>query len=161
MLDTGAGTAKSVRVASRDLVRFATSVLERIGVPSSDARAVADCLVWADLPGIDSHGVARLPVYVQRLRAGVVNRSAQVRIERIAAGLLSVDGDNGLGLAVGMTAMQHTIAAAPRSGPGLRSSPPQQPLRGRRVLCRSRRAGGVYRRGHVERPAEHGALGRA
>ncbi len=104
------------RVPAERLLVFARTTLERLGVPSADAEEVARCLIWADLRGIDSHGITRLPVYARRLAAGIINPAPRIRVERVAAGLLRIDGDNGLGPVVGMTTMRATLAAARENG---------------------------------------------
>ena len=49
---------------------FARSVLSANGVPDEHAATVARCLVHADLRGVDTHGLCRLPIYLDRLRKG-------------------------------------------------------------------------------------------
>src|ERR1035437_9312416 len=58
---TPAGPGNAPRFKSEDLTAFCCAVLDRLDVPPDDARIVADCLVGADLRGVDSHGVVRLP----------------------------------------------------------------------------------------------------
>jgi LDH2 family malate/lactate/ureidoglycolate dehydrogenase len=58
--------AFSLATAGSCLAPFVGTVLERVGVPPADARTVADTLVGADLRGVHSHGVMRLPNYVKR-----------------------------------------------------------------------------------------------
>lgn len=58
---TPAGPGNAPRFKSGDLTAFCCAVLDRLDVPPDDARIVADCLVGADLRGVDSHGVVRLP----------------------------------------------------------------------------------------------------
>ena len=53
---------------------YCTRVLTRTGISPADAATVADCLVDADLSGVESHGVSRLSIYLQRLDAGVVEK---------------------------------------------------------------------------------------
>jgi LDH2 family malate/lactate/ureidoglycolate dehydrogenase len=55
------------------LCQFAAAIFERLGLPGPGAAVVADCLVQANLRGLDSHGVARIPIYAKRLRLGLVN----------------------------------------------------------------------------------------
>jgi LDH2 family malate/lactate/ureidoglycolate dehydrogenase len=45
---------------------WAERVLRAAGLEAEGAAVVADHLVCAGLRGVDSHGVARLPVYVAR-----------------------------------------------------------------------------------------------
>ena len=48
---------------------FARSLLQAHGVPPEDAATIAGCLVSADLRGVDTHGLCRLPIYLERVRA--------------------------------------------------------------------------------------------
>ncbi len=106
------------RYTYQDLFDFSSRVLERFDVPAADAREVSACLTKAELRGVDSHGMVRLPVYAGRVRAGVVK--ARPGIRGIGAGSASalVDGDNGLGPVVGAYAMDTAIALAREHGTG-------------------------------------------
>jgi len=42
-------------------------LFESAGVPAHVARVSPDALVSADLRGVDSHGVLRLPIYLKRV----------------------------------------------------------------------------------------------
>ncbi len=110
--------AVSKRFPAEELTTFCCAVLERLDVPAADARHVADCLVLAELRGVDSHGVVRLPVYAKRLQAKVVNARPNIRVEPRAAAVSLVDGDNGLGPVVGARAMEEALRLAEASGIG-------------------------------------------
>jgi LDH2 family malate/lactate/ureidoglycolate dehydrogenase len=116
--NAGTGEAEGDRYEWRSLHVFGCEVFQRAGVPPDDAREVMDCLLSADLRGADSHGVVRLPIHFQRLKAGLVNPrpSMQLRASIGAASLLN--GDNGLGPVVGNRAMQAAIKLAGNSGIG-------------------------------------------
>jgi len=103
-----------------DAVRaFGCRVLELADVPSQDAREVVECLLSADLRGVDSHGLVRLPVYLRRLRAKVVNPRPSIRIEPVRESIGLLDGDNGLGPVIGSRAMCEAIGLAQRFGLGM------------------------------------------
>ncbi len=106
------------RFEAADLTGFCCTVLERLDVPPGDARIVADCLVGADLRGVDSHGVVRLPVYAKRIQAGVVKARPVIQVEPRFAAVALVHGDNGLGPVVGACAMDEAIRLAEHSGIG-------------------------------------------
>jgi LDH2 family malate/lactate/ureidoglycolate dehydrogenase len=74
-------SGKFRRFQAEELLLFAKSVLEHLGVPSEDACRVAECLVLAELRGVDSHGLIRLRVYTRRLQAKVVNANPTIQIE--------------------------------------------------------------------------------
>ncbi len=102
-------------VTVRDLSDFGAGVLAEVGVPDDEAREIIDNLIQADLRDVESHGVVRLPIYVQRLAVGAINPRPRIRIVRETPSSAVVDGDNGMGQLVGMRAMQIAIDKA-RSG---------------------------------------------
>ena len=101
-----------------DLYEYGTRVLERLDVPAADAAEVSGCLTKAELRGIDSHGMVRLPVYARRIQAGVVTARPNLRHIPTGAASVLIDGDNGLGPVVGARAMDTAIQLASTSGTG-------------------------------------------
>jgi LDH2 family malate/lactate/ureidoglycolate dehydrogenase len=99
---------------------FAAAIFEKVGVPADHAADAADVLVWANLSGVDTHGLRNLKrAYVDNIVAGIINPKPEFRIEFETPITARVDGDNGLGLAGGCWAMRLAIAKAAQSGIGL------------------------------------------
>src|SRR5512138_3175229 len=67
MEDTGRRFEPSV------LTAFCVAVLEKAGVAKENAETVAHSLLSANLRGVDTHGITRLPIYVERLQAGLTD----------------------------------------------------------------------------------------
>jgi LDH2 family malate/lactate/ureidoglycolate dehydrogenase len=111
-------SGESRRFRAEELLQFTKSVLERLGVSGDGAYQVAECLVLAELRGVDSHGLIRLRVYARRLQAKVVNANPAIQISSPFAAAALVDGDNGLGPVVGSRAMEKAIELAARTGIG-------------------------------------------
>jgi LDH2 family malate/lactate/ureidoglycolate dehydrogenase len=106
------------RYRHEDLFDFGCRVLERLEVPADDAREVAGCLIKADLRGVDSHGIVRLPVYARRVRAGAVRARPDIRLRPAGIAAALVDGDNGLGPVVAGRAMEAALDLASQCGTG-------------------------------------------
>jgi LDH2 family malate/lactate/ureidoglycolate dehydrogenase len=106
-------------IGRNELTSYTTAVFEAVGLSRKHARIVAENLVLADLRGIESHGVTRIPIYADRLRRGVVNRAAEPRAVMSGVSIVLVDGDNGPGAVVGHFAIQRAIEAARQSGVGI------------------------------------------
>ncbi len=85
------------RFAAEEGRRFMKGALAAAGVPDPDAEDVAEAMLFADLRGVDSHGIVRLPTYIRRLRAGGINPRPRIHIAREADATALVDGDNGMG----------------------------------------------------------------
>ncbi len=111
--------SESVTIRAEELMGWLPAVFETHGLPGPDARTAAWALVRASLRGVDSHGVARVPMYCERLRRGVANPIPEITVARVAPAAVLVDGDDGLGLVVGPRAMDEAIAIARENGIGL------------------------------------------
>lgn len=111
--------ARGGYLTSAALREFTQAVFERLDLPAHDAAVVADCLVAANLRGLDSHGVARIPIYARRLRAGLVNPRPALTVTRVAPSAAHLDGDDGMGMVVGSAAMERAVALAREAGVGL------------------------------------------
>jgi L-2-hydroxycarboxylate dehydrogenase (NAD+) len=106
------------RFAAAEGRRFMGRVLAAVGLSPADADATAEMMLLADLRGIDSHGIVRLPSYVARLRSGGVNSRPDIRIVSDAPATALVDGDNGMGHLVMRFAAKVAIEKAAVSGIG-------------------------------------------
>ena len=111
-------TPPPVAIGLVALRRFVLDVLARYDVPPVDAGLVADCLLRADLRGVHTHGLVRLPPYVERLETGLVVARPELRVERPTLWSRVVDGGNGLGAVVASCAMQAALEAARSFGIG-------------------------------------------
>ncbi|HUZ74649.1 MAG TPA: Ldh family oxidoreductase [Stellaceae bacterium] len=85
------------RFAAEEGRRFMSRALAAAGLPDADADAVAEAMLFADLRGVDSHGIVRLPTYIRRLRAGGINPRPRIHIARESDATALIDGDNGMG----------------------------------------------------------------
>ena len=100
------------------LESFTAACLEKLGLAPGDARVVAQTLVAANLRGVDSHGVVRLPHYATRLRNGTVKARPRITARRTGPSAAVVEGDAGMGQLVAARAMEEAIALARESGVG-------------------------------------------
>ncbi len=103
---------RTIPIAEADLSDFCREVLKKLDLPANEAALVADCIVEADLRGVHSHGMIRLPVYVRRLQSGVFNPRPDIRVVRETRTTAVVDGDNGMGQLVSLRAMELAIEKA-------------------------------------------------
>jgi LDH2 family malate/lactate/ureidoglycolate dehydrogenase len=88
------------------------AIFERCGMAAEDARTVTDQLVVADLRGIHSHGVMRVPNYVGKLLDGGVDPKGRPRVAKDQGAALVIDGGNCLGQVAGVFAMAQAIRRA-------------------------------------------------
>lgn len=84
-------------ITEQPLVEFSSQLLQAAAVPKASADRVAQSLVGANLRGYDSHGVMRLPYYIQAIRAGEVDPNAGLTVLHETPAALVCDGGWGLG----------------------------------------------------------------
>jgi ureidoglycolate dehydrogenase (NAD+) len=107
-------------LVSADVLRaFVEEVLVAVDVPRPDAAIVADCLLTANLSGVDSHGIVRLAHYVRRLENGTIQTRPAISYEQMAPSMGIVDGGDGLGHVVTYQACTQAMALAKESGSGV------------------------------------------
>lgn len=98
---------------------FVVDLLCAVGVPKEDAAIVADCLLTANLSGVDSHGVVRLAHYMRRLENGTIKPRPQLSFTQTAPAMGMLDGGDGLGHVVAYHATTHAMTLAAEAGTGL------------------------------------------
>lgn len=107
-----------LRFPYADFVALIQATLEKEGVPTEIAAIEAELTVEADLLGVPSHGVSRLPNLLKGLREGRAKAAPQVRVVRDKAAICVLDGDCGPGRYICLTAMEQAIERAKTFGIG-------------------------------------------
>ncbi len=107
-----------VKFTAASLIDFVASVFAARGIPEARATTAARVLILADLRGISSHGIARLPGYLRLMDAGRINPKAQPKILHQTLSTARVDADGGLGLWTGTHGMEIAIEKAQACGSG-------------------------------------------
>jgi len=87
-----------------------------LDVPEVDAICLADSLVRTSLWGIDSHGIARLPHYLNRLTHGSILARPDIRVEQSGPATAQVHGGQGLGIVVAHRANRLAMDLARQTG---------------------------------------------
>ena len=107
-----------VRVAWEPLKEFTREVFIRVGLPPQDAEIEAEVLVWANLRGVDSHGVLRIPWYLERVDAGQMNPRPNIQVLKETPATLLIDADHAFGPVVTIFAMEQVMKKAKEVGIG-------------------------------------------
>ena len=98
------------------LQRFVTDIFAKAGTNPEEAARIAHHLIGANLTGHDSHGVIRVPRYVQNLQDGDVVANQKVEIVTEGPTHAVIDGKFGFGQTVGPQAVDFGIAKAKQAG---------------------------------------------
>lgn len=106
-------------ISNDSLIQWGQECLKSIGVSQKDAQFVSESLVQTSLWGIDSHGIARLPHYMNRIKAVSINPKPTIKTKISGPCSANVDGDHGLGIVVVGEATKESIKLAKKNGVGV------------------------------------------
>jgi ureidoglycolate dehydrogenase (NAD+) len=108
------GKAPPVRIAAAALHALAQDILATTGCTREEAGIWAETLVWANLRGVDSHGVLRIPRYLEQIAKGDIHPAGQVRLVKSAGAIALLECERAPGPVAMVRAMDEAIAAAKR-----------------------------------------------
>jgi LDH2 family malate/lactate/ureidoglycolate dehydrogenase len=109
---------EDIRVDAAALKSFTTEVFIHAGMPPNDAAIEAEVLVWANLRGVDSHGVLRIPWYLDNVDKGWMNPQPKIQILKETPAVLYIEADRAFGPVVTTMAMDRVIEKASTVGIG-------------------------------------------
>ena len=109
---------KEMNVAWEPLLEFATEIFAKAGVCIEDAQIEADALVWANLRGVDSHGIMRIPWYIENIETRVMNQTPDIRIEVDTPAVSLIEADRALGPVVTVRVLNMMMEKAAKAGIG-------------------------------------------
>jgi ureidoglycolate dehydrogenase (NAD+) len=108
--------AGSSLLQAAPLQAWAEGGLVALGMPQADAMRLAASLVQTSLWGVDTHGVARLPHYFERLRRGSIRARPEITVQRSGTATAQLDGGQGHGIVVAHRANALAMSIARESG---------------------------------------------
>ncbi len=106
------------RVGFSELKTFCTRAYMKAGVPEAEAVIVAGLLVRSDLRGVETHGVTRLPIYIQRLQKGYVRKECRLTAVRDKGPTAFLEAHGSMGHVAAYRGMEKAVAKAEEFGIG-------------------------------------------
>ncbi len=98
---------------SRD---YLSRLFQHMGSSAAQSDIVADHLTLAEMRGLASHGLSRIPFYTRKLRAGGYNARPNFTVVQETPSTALLDADNAIGLVSGTFATQLCIEKARATG---------------------------------------------
>lgn len=105
-----------INIKEQELRKFCENICLKVGLSQKDAFTFVDSLLFANLRGIDSHGIMRFPPYVKRLVDGGAKINPQIKKIKEESSMILLDGDSGMGQIVSMYATKLAIDKAEKTG---------------------------------------------
>ena len=110
----------AVRVMPDNMKATVKQIFLKMGMSNNDSELAADVLLYADIRGIETHGVSNmLRGYVKSFGEGGINPNPKIKTIREMGAVATIDSDGGHGLVVGPYAMNMAIKKAKKTGVGI------------------------------------------
>lgn len=100
------------------LLHTTTHIFKALGFTDQNAHLIADVLIAAEIRGIPSHGILRIPEYITLIEKSRINVHAHFAIVHETPSTAMIDADKALGMLVGKYAMETAIHKAAIAGTG-------------------------------------------
>src|SRR5215207_6859661 len=105
-------TGPATVVPAEALRTFIRQALLAVGMHPAAAEITADAMVWADLRAIEPHGVSKLPILVERIKAGVTSPDAEPNVLAETATTALLDAGTAWGQVAATWAMELAVEKA-------------------------------------------------
>ncbi len=102
----------NILIGKDALSALARDIFTAAGMDEEPATLWASVLVWANLRGVDSHGVLRIPRYVGGLQSDEIKARPDMRLEVSAGSIALIEADRAAGPVAMSYAMEQAIARA-------------------------------------------------
>ena len=110
---------RSTRINHRKLHAVCLAILKKGGTDEAQAEEVADNLVWSELVGRENFGLARLPVFLERIKQGGIKCPCVPQFVECTPGSAILDADVGFGQYAASLAIERAIIFAQSTGVGI------------------------------------------
>lgn len=105
--------------SAKELKKIVTLIFIKVGASKSVASRVAKHLVGANLVGVDSHGIIRIPLYIEWIKDGTINLNAKMEIIKETNLMTLIDGHHAFGQVVAYEASNIAIDKTKKYGMSL------------------------------------------
>jgi LDH2 family malate/lactate/ureidoglycolate dehydrogenase len=105
-----------VSVPEKPLRTLLADLFGAYGLSREHAETLTDVLVWANLRGVDSHGVSRVPRYLELFENGQANARPNLTVDVLRPAIALVDADGAPGPVALTRAMDEAVSMARSAG---------------------------------------------
>ena len=105
-----------MRIEKEKLIAYTKEIFLKKGTTEAEAQVVAEELVMSNMMGIDSHGVLRVPQYLDQMDMGLIHAGSEIKVVKESETTAIVDGNHAFGQMVGRTMADLVIEKAKKMG---------------------------------------------
>ena len=103
----------------KELALKLKQIFKKHKLSDNHSKICTDYLIKAELINAQSHGLARLKMYCDRLKKGLINPKAKIKIKRVSSSISHINANNCIGFVAADLGMKIAIKNAKKTGVGL------------------------------------------
>ena len=103
----------------KELALKLKKIFKKHKLSDNHSKICTDYLIKAELINAQSHGLARLKMYCDRLKKGLINPKAKIKIKRVSSSISHINANNCIGFVAADLGMKIAIKNAKKTGIGL------------------------------------------
>lgn len=105
-----------MRISLSSIEKVTDEALKKMGVDDESRRIIVDTIIFANQRGVVTHGIGRLPLYIQKIQSGHMNPQNQTETVLDSAAVAVLDAHNCLGQIAAYMGMKLAIKKAKEYG---------------------------------------------
>ena len=94
-------------------------IFKKHHLSNNHSKICAEYLIKAEIINAQSHGLARLKMYCDRLKKGLINSNPKIKVKKISPSISHINADNCIGFVAADLGMKVAIQNAKKTGIGL------------------------------------------
>lgn len=110
---------EGILITEKRLSKFVKKIFLAAGLSDKDSSIISKHLVLANLRGVDSHGVSRVKIYIERLKRGLIEKDQPPIVEKETNTSALINGNNRFGILNAYTGIQLAVKKAKENGIGV------------------------------------------
>ena len=103
----------------KELALKLKQIFKKHKLSDNHSKICTNYLIKAELINAQSHGLARLKMYCDRLKKGLINPKAKIKIKRVSSSISHINANNCIGFVAADLGMKIAIKNAKKTGIGL------------------------------------------
>jgi L-2-hydroxycarboxylate dehydrogenase (NAD+) len=107
------------QVSIASIKRFTQAVLQSCDVSAEDVMIITDSILFAHNRGKGTHGITRLPIYVRKIKNGLMSPQTRLSAVRESPVVTVLDADHGFGQVAAYKGMELCVEKAEKYGIGV------------------------------------------
>jgi L-2-hydroxycarboxylate dehydrogenase (NAD+) len=108
-----------MNISIKRLEELSYKILNEFNVPKQDSKIIIDSIVFAHKRGKGAHGVGRMPIYIRKIKEGLMTSSTNLAIVKETPIVSTYDAQHGFGQVAAYRGMEFALNKAEKFGIGV------------------------------------------